>query len=451
MGNKKYLKEFEEYNKNKGLSPATITLQSKVIKVATEQIKKDFNTLTKKDMENYFLFLKKKYAKSSVEQMKITTKKFFKWLHDRNTDEEIEKVREQMIKDGATQLEIDRKEWELRNYRPKYPMCVDWLRAKPVPTNKTEKDVILPEEIYKIISVCDHPQHRAIISLMWDIGLRIGQLCDIKLEDLTINGNKIDITFELDWDEVRTVPTIDSTPALFEWLNQHPYKNDPNKNLFVTLCRHKYGNRYTENGLYGLIVSLGKRAGLKKHVSPHLIRHSRVTYWKRTGVDSATIKFIGLWSMNSQIPDTVYNHMIANDHRNNVITATTGIPTVEKTEVSPTGINYCPRCGEPNSATNQYCVKCREPLTGLAKEKQEQFIREQITNEIKNIIKRNTEPDTRTFEVPIEYQSDKELIETGARPKKIEVVLEQQMPSQEELYKKYLEQQRLIEKLMQQK
>lgn len=72
MGNKKYIEEFENYNRSKGLASATIEHQTKLMRLVTQQIKKDFNTLTKTDIENYLLYLQNKgYAKASMEQTKI--------------------------------------------------------------------------------------------------------------------------------------------------------------------------------------------------------------------------------------------------------------------------------------------------------------------------------------------------------------------------------------------
>jgi len=446
MGNEKYIKEFEKYNRSKGLAHTTIDHQTRVMNIVKKHIRRDFKTITRTDVENYLLFLQDNgYSKSSMELTKVIVKKFFKWMHDNQMKKEISKIREKMLKNGKTQLEIDRKEWELRNYRPKYQMCVAWISPKPVKTNKTEKDIFTPEEIYKMINACDHPQHKALISLMWDCALRVGQTCDIKLGDLTIKGNKIDISFKLDWDEVRTIPAIESTPTLFEWLNNHPYKNQPDKYLFISMSPCNYGNRYAEMGVYGILERIRKRAGLKKHIHPHLIRHSRITYWKRNMVDSSTIKFIGLWKMDSPIPDTVYNHQNANDYRNNVITATTGIPTIETAlETNPMNINYCSRCGEGNPATNQYCLKCREPQTGLAKQKQEEMIKQQITEQVKELLRRETEPDVRTYDKPIE-----DILAHPEEPATVTVVEKQPIPTQEELFEKYKQLERIVEKLKQ--
>jgi len=293
-----------------------------------------------------------------------------------------------MKKEGRLKAEIDKKEWELKNFRPKYPMVVDWIKTKTVPTSKSEKDVLEPNEIMKLINACDHPQYKAMISLMWDCAMRKGQLCDIKIGDLIIYDGKIDIDVEMDDESVRTIPTTDSTQAIFDWLNQHPFKDDKTQYLFISLANNSYGKKYSDMGVNSILNKIAIRAGFRKHINPHMLRHSRTTFWKRNNVDSTTIKHIGLWKMNSTVPDTVYNHAVADDYRNNLISSITGIiPEVFKSEVNPIKTNICPRCGEPNASSNDYCKKCREPISEVAKIEQEEIINQRVLQQVEGKMK----------------------------------------------------------------
>ena len=343
-------------------------LRGSFIKNFSKRVDKDFKDVTQNDIQRYIDTYYK--ARASQESFKKFIKKFFKWYSERDLDKEIEKIRKQMLKEGKTQIEIDKREWEIRSFRPKYPMIVDWIRVKIVKTTKTEKDCLSPEQIHRLILASNHLMHKAMISLMWDCAMRVGQLCDIKLGDLIIDNGKIDIEMQMDEGERRVIPTTDSTPILFEWLNQHPFRNDNDRHLFFSLSSNCYGARLTECGAYVILKNLGRRAEIRKKVYPHLIRHSRTTFWKKNHVDSTTIKYIGLWKMNSTIPDTVYNHQVANDYRNNMICAVTGAPPPEFVpEKNPLQNIICGRCGEINASSNDYCVKCKEPITQIAKKK----------------------------------------------------------------------------------
>jgi integrase len=289
MNNSSILKEFDQYNRSKGLAEATIDIQGEQMRLFDKQVQKPFKDVARSDIERFLNWMhemvngKPHYSKATIEHQKQVIKKFFKWFYERQLDTDIEKVRKQMENEGKSSLEIDTKEWELRNHRPKYPMVVDWIKYQHVPTTKTEKDVISPEIMKKIIDYCQHPQFRAILSLIWDCAMREGQLCGISIGDLIIHDGKIDIIIEMDDGEKRTIPTVDSTPALFEWLKHSMYKEQPDKPFFYSLSNRSFGQRYSSMGIYQLVVRTAKRAGIKQRVYPHLIRHSRCTYWKKTG------------------------------------------------------------------------------------------------------------------------------------------------------------------------
>jgi integrase len=410
MINFSILKDFDRYNRSKGLAEPTIDIQGEQMRLFEKQVKKPFKDVTRRDIEQFLNWMhekvkeKQRYSKATIEHQKQILKKFFKWFYERQLDKDIEKVRKQMELDGKSSLEIDAKEWELRTHRMKYPMVVDWIKYQHVPTTKTENDVISPDVMKKMIDYCQHPQFRAILSLLWDCAMREGQLCSITIGDLIIHDGKIDIVIEMDDGEKRTIPTVDSTPALFEWLKHSVYREQPDKPFFYSLSNRSYGKRYTSLGIYQLVVRTAKRAGITKHVYPHLIRHSRCTFWKKTGLDSATIKHIGLWKMHSNIPDTVYNHQTANDYRNDVLRSQ-GIEPIVKPENYPLRVNYCRRCGEPNDPTNPYCAKCREPLTEYALREYDLLIKSVIQQQIQEMIqsqwyKSLTQPEVNEYITP---------------------------------------------------
>jgi integrase/recombinase XerD len=380
--NKNILDAFDNYNRSKGLSHHTVDIQGYLIRLFDKMVDKPFQDITRTDIEHFLEQMNNRYKKSSVEQMKMVLKKFFKWFSEKQLETEIEKIEQDMRKKGKSQLEVEKKIWELSNQRPKYPYCVSWIKCQYVPSMLTEKDILAPDEVQKLIITADHPQIKTIIALIWDVAMREGQLCSLNIGDLIIRDGKIDVEVEMDGDERRVIPLTDSVPYIIEWLNLTMYKDQPDKPLFYSLSKPFYGNRYSENGIYFLVRKLGRKAGFRRRIYPHLIRHSRCTYWKKTGVDSATIKHIGLWKMNSNIPDTTYSHLCSNDHRNEILRSQ-GLQPVETSNKNPLAVNYCSRCGEANSSTNSYCIKCKEALSEYTKREHEELQKKIITEEIK--------------------------------------------------------------------
>lgn len=67
-----------------------------------------------------------------------------------------------------------------------------------------------------------------------------------------------------------------TTQAFLAWTKafRHRRKKAP---LFVALDFKHKGHRITGDGIYKLVNRYGKRAGIKKRLSPHRIRHSSIT------------------------------------------------------------------------------------------------------------------------------------------------------------------------------
>jgi len=150
--NKTYLDAFDDYNRSKGLSHYTIKIQGYLIRLFDKMVNKPFQDITRTDIEHFLEQVNTRYKKSSVEQMKMVLKKFFKWLSEKQLETEIEKIQQELRKKGKSQLDIEKKIWELSNQRPKYPYNVSWIKCKFEKSHITEKDILSPEEVQKIIS-----------------------------------------------------------------------------------------------------------------------------------------------------------------------------------------------------------------------------------------------------------------------------------------------------------
>jgi hypothetical protein len=110
------------------------------------------------------------------------------------------------------------------------------------------------------------------------------------------------------------------------------------------------------------LVSVAKRAGLKKKVYPHLFRHSRLTLNAKFMTEAELCVFAG-WKPGS--PQTrVYVHLSGVDIDDKIL-AHYGLrekKTLEKAEKTLKPI-LCPRCSEVNPATGRFCFKCGSYLT----------------------------------------------------------------------------------------
>jgi integrase/recombinase XerD len=123
----------------------------------------------------------------------------------------------------------------------------------------------------------------AIMRLMYESGLRVTEVCDLKLAD--IEGEFIRVKGK--GGKQRFVPIGKITLQLilaYQEKFRDQYANSPT--LFVT----GKGNPMSRVAIWRTVHDCAKRAGIEKSVSPHTLRHSFATHLVENGVDIRIIQ-----------------------------------------------------------------------------------------------------------------------------------------------------------------
>lgn len=172
-------------------------------------------------------------------------------------------------------------------------------------------DVLTLEEIDRIIdavdlSMLEGQRNRAMIELMYSCGLRVSELCNLRMSDLYLTEEFIRVTGK--GDKQRLVPI---SPRAIEELNY--YFNDRDRiaikpgyidYVFVSERRGKPLSRIT---VFCLVKELVKRAAISKNVSPHTFRHSFATHLLEGG---ANLRIIQAMLGHESISTTeIYTHI----------------------------------------------------------------------------------------------------------------------------------------------
>lgn len=158
---------------------------------------------------------------------------------------------------------------------------------------------------------------------------------------------------------MRKIRLIDSVPDLKAWLNVHPFKDNPNKPLFINTSKKGYGERLESPGIYQLTRLLKRRSGIKKKVYPHLLRHTRLTELAKDFHESE-LKVIAGWTGDSRMP-RVYIHLSDEDIDKKLLEKK-GLLPKEGKKIDLLEPKRCIFCEELNSPSNKVCSKCNMPL-----------------------------------------------------------------------------------------
>lgn len=106
------------------------------------------------------------------------------------------------------------------------------------------------------------------------------------------------------------------------------------------------------------LTTLAQRAGIKKHVHPHLFRHSRATALANKLTEAQMKEFFG-WTQASEMA-SVYVHLSGRDV-DNALLALHGEAIVQ-VKAEELQISHCRRCHEKNSPASSFCSRCGTPF-----------------------------------------------------------------------------------------
>lgn len=192
-----------------------------------------------------------------------------------------------------------------------------YIDTNPIERLKSPKigvhlpDVLTLDEVDRIIgavdlSMLEGQRNRAIIELMYSCGLRVSEVCNLRISDLYLTEEFIRVTGK--GDKQRLVPI---SPRAIEELNY--YFNDRDHinikpgyidYVFVSERRGKSLSRIT---VFRMVKELVKIAGINKNVSPHTFRHSFATHLLEGG---ANLRIIQAMLGHESISTTeIYTHI----------------------------------------------------------------------------------------------------------------------------------------------
>lgn len=176
----------------------------------------------------------------------------------------------------------------------------------------SNKNVILPSlkfpkklpvvlsipEVRLLLKTPDLLKHRLILALLYGCGLRRFELLNIKLKDIDLDRKMLHVRQGKGLKD-RYVPLGNHlSRGLKTYIDaQQPY-------MWLFNGKDTKGNlqKFSETGIQWVVRQTGIRAGIKKKVTAHILRHSYATHLLEMGLDIMTLKdLLGHACINSTL------------------------------------------------------------------------------------------------------------------------------------------------------
>jgi site-specific recombinase XerD len=139
---------------------------------------------------------------------------------------------------------------------------------------------------------------------------------------------------------IKRIPLVTSSKPLLQWLEEHPYKTDPQAPLWCAIDHNHQGERLSYTHFNQIIKRLAKTAGLKRNIWPYLYRHSSLTAMAKVFTESRLEQFAG-WTYGSKMTRR-YVHFSARDLEDALLELQ-GLKASSKVEGIAKLVD-CPRC-----------------------------------------------------------------------------------------------------------
>jgi integrase len=229
--------------------------------------------------------------------------------------------------------------------------------AKNTMTKKAS-DLLTPDEIKAIIQACKQSEDRALIMLLYEGGFRIGEIAQMKWEDLIFNNGGVATSVKFKTAFTRHVRAYMCTQYLQNWRADYP--GNPEGSAFVFV--NSWGKPFIHATIAKRIQRIVERAGITKHVTPHLFRHSRITHMINDGVGESVIKMMMWGTVNTTMFET-YAHLTGKDIDTEISRVYGLVKPDEKQKEPMVAPRQCPHCQHINPPTTTWCFGCGESLS----------------------------------------------------------------------------------------
>jgi len=335
--NKDLILKFDEACSLERLSKSRkIKIMSYLVILARDYVKADFDKATKDELKQAVLKIDSRddFSVWTRHSYKTILKKFYRWL-----------VFGDDYKSKVEQPEI-----------------IGWLRVSVSEKEKPRvkaSDILTEREIDKLIEVAENPRDKAFISMLYELGARIGEIGNLSIKDISRDSHSFIIDLNGKTGH-RTPRIVVSDSYLTTWLNNHPFKENPDAPLWVMLGNRNKNERMRYGAFRALVLRLKDKAKIKKRIYPHLFRHTRVTHLlinKQINETQAKVYFGWVPSSNML---SEYSHLVSQDV-NEAILEMHGIK-VSGDEKEKPKVKQCPRCKAINPNEHLFCKNCSSVL-----------------------------------------------------------------------------------------
>ena len=263
-----------------------------------------------------YLLIDKKYSNNTISSYHNDLIKYYNFNKnlDSITKKDIKNYIVHLKKQGLTDKSISRNISSIRTFY-KFLVVEKYITNNPILDIKSPKikkslpNTLSIDEVDKLLNIDlkDHFSYRnkAILELMYATGIRASEVINLKLNDIDLEMSLLRTMGK--GNKERIIPIGEyALEYISLYINDHRsylLKKDNNDYLFL----NNHGKKLTRQGLFKIIKKVAISKDIKTNFSPHTLRHSFASHLLQNGADLISIsKLLG----HSDVSTTqIYTHI----------------------------------------------------------------------------------------------------------------------------------------------
>ncbi|MCT8340445.1 site-specific integrase [Flavobacteriaceae bacterium TK19130] len=163
--------------------------------------------------------------------------------------------------------------------------------------------VLSQQEVIAILQVTRNLKHRATLALIYSTGMRIGEVLSLKLNDIDVDRRQIFIRHAKGRKDRMAIMAESFIPLFRNYFMSYQPK--------VWFVESPNGGQYSPSTIRHFLKRACRRAGIRKRVTPHTLRHSYATHLIEAGVGLRHVQDL----LGHSKPETtmIYTHVAKKD------------------------------------------------------------------------------------------------------------------------------------------
>jgi integrase/recombinase XerD len=273
------------------------------------------------DFKSYILF-ERSLSTNTLEAYLRDCKKLFTFMHENYPEISINTIELHHLEEFLWQLNLKNSSNRrtISGIRAffKFLVMTDQITKNPCELIETSRlEQLLPvvlhhQEVLKMIEVIDKSTYHGfrdsvIIEVLYACGLRISELLNLKKGNIYYKYEYIKVIGK--GNKERLVPIGEKALKLLRLYTRNHRsklpKIDPKCEDYIFL-NHR-GKKLTRQYVFQAIKDIAKKAGIKKNIHPHILRHSFATALIKGGANLIAVK--EMMGHSSVVSTEIYTHL----------------------------------------------------------------------------------------------------------------------------------------------